>query len=1436
MANTNNTMKDLDIPREGGSLPLKALMVALLLLGILSISNAQMLVDGFNRANSNVVGSGWTEFESGGAAGVRIESNRLRMNGTGVAGREYVSQPVSSNYNTVLNSNAFLLEWSFNMRQSAGNPTGFFDNRIGAGVVLAGSQADLQNGVGYAVVIGSNASTVNPLRLVRYTGGVKGTFTDVISVGDVNHHYMDVRVTFDPFTGTWTMYHTDNGPSGPFGDPTMAVTFGGSAVNTTHTGTNLPYIGCLFNHGGSTTPHAWFDNFRVPQDLSTSVSLLSTTASIGGMDGSHTITVAIDNPDPDDPVSVDLVLVSGDAARLQGFSSQTVTFPANTGGTMDVVVDIVENGACIGNEVFVFALQNLVGGIGTPHIGFAGQQQLTVTDDRSQPRVVLVESFETDGSGDRYTVSAPHGTGPSGAFFLRADAFGFSSAGTLVPTNMNGNYAMGGNNMTTLAANSEVVVAFPSVDILGVSNINMGMRVAARNASTYDNRNDRVDYLYAEVNVDGQGWTTVGAFRSKANVGFDNKPFAQDTDFDGVGDGANLGPNMTSFSFPVPQTGTAMEVRVRFRSNDVSEEIFFDHIQVAGTLCRPVHFSTGNGDITDPIWSNLRNGAPNAVNVDRHASFVVQEGHQVLASNDHEILDLTVESNALFAFDDRTITLGGEQITVDGALTATTGTLHLVGDDALTFNGGGTVDLHHVTVDRPDGIVLSAAMDVRGTLQINEGVLNAQSGIRLVSNAAGTARLGPVGAAADLVGNTTMQRWIPGGVTNWRLIGSPVQGATVSDWNDDFFTAGFPGSNYPNFYSNNELWPSIRWYDETQPGPDMNIGLVGVTGLAQVLNVGQGFGAWSGDFQGGTQPFTIDVTGTANIAHAPIQLPMSWTNSGNPGADGYNLVSNPLPSAIDFAVVDRGADVSNFYWVYDPISGNNATWNGVVGINGANGILQSSQAFWLKANGPAVTTTIGEAAKVDNNSGGFFGGLMLQEPLPMLRLQVSGGQHGFSDEAVVVFEQGASIAKFAFGHPDAPRIATHDQAGGPLAINMYGMPDAAITIPVHVKVPAQGSFTLNVSGIEALAGISCVMIEDLVTGTSTILTEGTLIPFTAEQAQGEVAPRFLIHVSAPVQRTVTDATCFGANDGMIGLHLPEGETMVSLLDSHGQLIAQEITDAVTFTGLAAGNYMTRVASSAGCGDLTAAVTIREPMALEAELVSTAADCGTDNGSLVPTIFGGTAPFTYTWSNGTTEPQLVAATGAYGLSIADAHGCTWTATELAIGEQRTPTAAFSVEQEVVAPHDPVHFTYEGSTADAILWDLGDGTFSEEINPVHSYTELGSYMVTLSVEQGNCYSQALGQVVVQTSTGIRQMEESSFTVYCDGVQFVLEHQFSGGDVLHVEVLDATGKLHVQQTNSDGPGRLLVPAHTLPNGIWFVRLTHQGVQQTQRVPLMR
>ncbi|MBL0154094.1 MAG: hypothetical protein IPP93_11635 [Chitinophagaceae bacterium] len=118
-------------------------------------------------------------------------------------------------YTTTLNANTSTVTWYFNMQQIRANPAGFTAGSYGVAFVLGGTSTTANNtGDGYAVVLG-NTGAVDPVRLVKYTGGLitlgttlPPTANDLIvsntGLTTFGTEYLSVKVTYVPSTNTWS--------------------------------------------------------------------------------------------------------------------------------------------------------------------------------------------------------------------------------------------------------------------------------------------------------------------------------------------------------------------------------------------------------------------------------------------------------------------------------------------------------------------------------------------------------------------------------------------------------------------------------------------------------------------------------------------------------------------------------------------------------------------------------------------------------------------------------------------------------------------------------------------------------------------------------------------------------------------------------------------------------------------------------------------------------------------------------------------------------------------------------------------------------------------------------------------------------------------------------------------------------------------------------
>lgn len=117
-----------------------------------------------------------------------------------------------------------------------------------------------------------------------------------------------------------------------------------------------------------------------------------------------------------------------------------------------------------------------------------------------------------------------------------------------------------------------------------------------------------------------------------------------------------------------------------------------------------------------------------------------------------------------------------------------------------------------------------------------------------------------------------------------------------------------------------------------------------------------------------------------------------------------------------------------------------------------------------------------------------------------------------------------------------------------------------------------------------------------------------------------------------------------------------------------------------------------------------------------------------------TAYNGTI-ISYLWTSGIGDSSMIATpsftyptTGSsvMRLRVTDSNGCTSTV-------QRTVTrvnnAARFISDTVVCPGEPVKFTNQSTASNSYLWLFGDGTTSTQNNPSHTYTNSGTYGVTL-----------------------------------------------------------------------------------------------------------
>ena len=141
------------------------------------------------------------------------------------------------------------------------------------------------------------------------------------------------------------------------------------------------------------------------------------------------------------------------------------------------------------------------------------------------------------------------------------------------------------------SGNAEQNITYSGIDISGKTEITFEGLFAANNISAaFENMtlgHSHSDYLIIEYSIDGGAYQSLLRFFSNntTSSGTNNKTLAEDTNNDGVGDGALLTTNFTTFVKTISGTGTTLNLRVRCFTNAGNEEIAFDNFRLLEASC-----------------------------------------------------------------------------------------------------------------------------------------------------------------------------------------------------------------------------------------------------------------------------------------------------------------------------------------------------------------------------------------------------------------------------------------------------------------------------------------------------------------------------------------------------------------------------------------------------------------------------------------------------------------------------------------------------------------------------------------------------------------------------------------------------------------------------------------------------------------------------------
>ncbi len=375
---------------------------------------------------------------------------------------------------------------------------------------------------------------------------------------------------------------------------------------------------------------------------------------------------------------------------------------------------------------------------------------------------------------------------------------------------------------------------------------------------------------------------------------------------------------------------------------------------------------------------------------------------------------------------------------------------------------------------------------------------------------------------------------------------------------------------------------------------------------------------------------------------------------------------------------------------------------------------------------------------------------------------------------------------------------------------VINQPPVFFTEPVVGNISCTGAndgfIQLNLNG--GVAPVNLVWSDGSDQGTTrNNLRPGTYTATIKDATGCSIVESFTIIEPQPI---ILDANvspvvdCNNPNSGAIDLLVSGGTAPFTFTWNTGDTTED-------LNNITAGSYQVNVVDASGCTASTKIdVTGTTPIKLQLnDRVEVDCEIGVSEQFITATAVGGVAPYTFQWSSGRvqipTEPTIgtnsdtisTTLNGLVIVTVTDAVGCRRQATfDVDLETLDTPSfdsdsfAYFTYGEYSIL--DPIQFTNTSQgTPLEVTWDFGDGSFSNELSPTHTYTSPGQYVVTQSVDYGyGCIQKTI--ITLDVTIGYKLIVPNAFTPNGDGVNDVFRPVQEGLEDLSFSVYDSWGSL--------------------------------------------
>ncbi len=287
---------------------------------------------------------------------------------------------------------------------------------------------------------------------------------------------------------------------------------------------------------------------------------------------------------------------------------------------------------------------------------------------------------------------------------------------------------------------------------------------------------------------------------------------------------------------------------------------------------------------------------------------------------------------------------------------------------------------------------------------------------------------------------------------------------------------------------------------------------------------------------------------------------------------GYNLVANPYPSAIDWNAASgwtkNNIATSTWIWKSDGVtqySGNYATWNGTTGVNGGSRYIAAMQGFFVKAT-PTNNLQMNNNVRVHNAVN------FKSEVADLLKLTIAG--NNFNDEIAIYFDDNNQDSeKFLSWTENMPQIYTIEN-NNKLAINKLQNIEAKQSVKMGIVCDISGNYTIRANEF-TFNELYNIVLEDTKTSTFKTITQDAVYSFRYEK--GEPEARFVLHFNYSQEDIENkDINIYAYAKNIYFNNIENLSGTINVYNVLGKVVLCSDLKSVVQTNLVSGVYMVEV--------------------------------------------------------------------------------------------------------------------------------------------------------------------------------------------------------------------------------------------------------------------